>query len=88
MQPHNTTKPPDPGLREAQVLALVARGWTNRQIRAELGLTPHTLASLLGRLYLKSGIYAPGQSFIPGEQRRHLVAWSRTLRLRGAVDES
>jgi DNA-binding NarL/FixJ family response regulator len=73
-----TNETPDLGLLEAQVLVLVAQGRTNAQIRAELGLSPHILARLLGRLYRKSGVYMPSQPYTPAELRRRLAEWGRT----------
>lgn len=42
--------------RERETLRLVAAGRTNRQIAAELGLTPETIKTLLTRAYRKLGV--------------------------------
>ena len=58
--------PPDPALlerrlpisrREAEVLALLAQGWMNAAIAAELGLSANTIARYVERLYLKIGVH-------------------------------
>jgi DNA-binding CsgD family transcriptional regulator len=41
--------------RERQVLALVARGQTNRQIGALLGIAPSTVKTYLGWIFAKTG---------------------------------
>ena len=38
------------------MLRLVAAGKTNRQIAAELGLSPHTVARHLANVYAKRGL--------------------------------
>jgi len=42
--------------RELQILCLVARGQTNRQVGAQLGCTPATIRNRLGRIYWKLGV--------------------------------
>jgi DNA-binding CsgD family transcriptional regulator len=72
-----TDETPDLTPEEVQVLGLVVQGRTNAQIRAELGLTAHTLATILGQLYRKSGLYVPSQSYTPTKLRQSLVGWGR-----------
>ena len=42
--------------REVQILQLVVRGHTNRQIGAQLQLVPGTIRNRLGRIYWKLGV--------------------------------
>ena len=42
--------------RELQILHLVVRGQTNRQIGAQLGCTSATIRNRLGRIYWKLGV--------------------------------
>ena len=42
--------------REVEVLRLVAAGKTNRQVAADLGLSPHTVARHLANVYAKRGL--------------------------------
>ena len=42
--------------REVQILQLVVRGRTNRQIGAQLGIGPETVRNRLGRIYWKLGV--------------------------------
>ena len=42
--------------REVQILQLVVRGHTNRQIGAQLGCTPATIRNRLSRIYWKLGV--------------------------------
>ena len=42
--------------REAQVLALLARGHSNRQIASQLGITPKTAGHHVEHLYAKIGV--------------------------------
>ena len=42
--------------REIQILQLVVRGHTNRQIGAQLGCTSATMRNRLGRIYRKLGV--------------------------------
>jgi DNA-binding NarL/FixJ family response regulator len=53
--PEATAKPGDPALteRETAVLALIATGATNREIAAELHLSPHTVKEHASALYRK-----------------------------------
>lgn len=45
-----------PTKREAEVLALAAEGWTNRQIGRRLGITERTVRKHLGNLYDQAGL--------------------------------
>ena len=42
--------------REVQILQLLVRGHTNRQIGAQLQLVPGTIRNRLGRIYWKLGV--------------------------------
>jgi len=42
--------------RELQILQLLVRGHTNRQIAAQLQLVPGTIRNRLGRIYWKLGV--------------------------------
>ena len=49
--------PPSDGLtqREAEILALIARGMTNPEIAAQLFLSNHTIKTHIGRIFAKTG---------------------------------
>lgn len=49
-----------PTRREAEVLALVAAGWTNRQVGRRLGITERTVRKHLGHVYEQAGL--PGRA--------------------------
>ena len=42
--------------REVQILQLLVRGHTNRQIGAQLGVSPETIRNRLSRIYWKLGV--------------------------------
>ena len=42
--------------REAEVLALVASGYTEREIARDLGLSPHTVKAHTGNILIKLGV--------------------------------
>jgi DNA-binding CsgD family transcriptional regulator len=44
--------------REAEVLALLADGWTNREIASELFVSPHTVKKHVERIYGKLGVHS------------------------------
>lgn len=44
-------------LREGQILALITEGRCNKEIAAELGLSPKTVSSHLGRIFARHGIH-------------------------------
>jgi DNA-binding NarL/FixJ family response regulator len=46
---------PELSAREQSVLAMVADGLTNRQIAAELGLSPHTIKDHVSTIYRRLG---------------------------------
>lgn len=46
--------------REAEILGLVARGWSNKQIAAELSITPRTVGSHIEHAYTKIGVNTRG----------------------------
>lgn len=50
--------------REAQVLALVARGLSNEAIAAELVLTPKTVRNYVSRIYDKLGVQSRAQAIV------------------------
>ena len=51
------TAPPSPlSLREAEVLRLVARGGTNKEVAAQLFVSEHTVARHLSNIYTKLGV--------------------------------
>ena len=47
--------------REEEVAALVARGFTNRQIASELSISEHTVATHLRRILKKLGLQSRAQ---------------------------
>lgn len=60
--------------REQKIVRLVAEGFTNRQIAAELGLNEHTLKSSLQRLFDKLGVSRPPRSNRTHRSRKHHLA--------------
>jgi DNA-binding CsgD family transcriptional regulator len=42
--------------REAQIMHLLLRGYSNREIAAELGVSERTVKTLLARLYAKLNV--------------------------------
>ncbi len=62
--PHTLTR------REEEVVALVARGLTNRDIAKELHLSEHTVATHLRRIFKKLGLRSRAQisSWLPDQQ--------------------
>ncbi len=46
--------------READVVRLLARGYTYAQAGARLGVSPHTIASHIKKLYRKLGVNSAG----------------------------
>ena len=46
--------------REAEVLALLVRGWSNKQIGKELSITPRTVGSHVEHIYAKIGVTTRG----------------------------
>ena len=48
--------------REDQVLALVARGWTNKRIGDELGISPRTVGTHVSRVLRKLGVTSRGEA--------------------------
>ena len=68
--------------REIQILQLLVRGHTNRQIGAQLQLVPGTIRNRLGRIYWKLGVMTRTHAAVraielglcrggPAEARRH-----------------
>ena len=68
--------------REAQILQLLVRGHTNRQIGAQLRLVPGTIRNRLGGIYQKLGVLTRTQAAVralelglcgdgPAEERRY-----------------
>lgn len=47
--------------REEDVVSLVARGYTNKEVAAELYLTPKTVEFHLRKIYAKLGIRTRGE---------------------------
>jgi len=41
--------------REVEVLVLIARGASNRQVASKLGITPKTAGTFIERIYAKTG---------------------------------
>jgi DNA-binding NarL/FixJ family response regulator len=64
---------------ERDILRLLARARTNREIQGELGLTPFTLSRVLSLLYRKSGVHPQGDPYTPQEIRARLVSWAVSL---------
>jgi DNA-binding NarL/FixJ family response regulator len=50
--------------REVQILQLLVRGHTNRQIGAQLQLVPGTIRNRLGRIYQKLGVLTRTQAAV------------------------
>ncbi len=50
--------------REVQILQLLVRGYTNRQIGTQLGLVPGTVRNRLGRIYGKLGVMTRTQAAV------------------------
>jgi DNA-binding NarL/FixJ family response regulator len=50
--------------REVQILKLLVRGHTNRQIGAQLGIVPGTIRNRLGRIYQKLGVLTRTQAAV------------------------
>lgn len=46
----------EPTRREAEVLALLAEGWTNQQIASRLGISERTVRKHLGAVYEQAGV--------------------------------
>jgi DNA-binding NarL/FixJ family response regulator len=69
--------------QEQQVLFLVAQGWTNRRIRAQLRLTHKALIQTLTSLYQKTGIRQPHRGYVGIKMRQELVEWAHTFFDRG-----
>jgi DNA-binding NarL/FixJ family response regulator len=55
--PASPAAPPPDGLtqREAEILALIARGFTNPEIAAQLFLSNHTIKTHISRIFAKTG---------------------------------
>jgi hypothetical protein len=62
---------------ERRVLRLVAEARTNATIQRILQITPHELAKTLQSVYLKTGIFHPGESWNPHEMRARLRQWGQ-----------
>jgi len=43
--------------RQREIIGLVARGFSDKQIAKQLGLSPRTIAAHLERLYLEHGLH-------------------------------
>jgi HD-GYP domain-containing protein (c-di-GMP phosphodiesterase class II) len=54
--PGRRTRPGNLTAREAEVLALLARGYSNRQVATRLTVTPKTVANHVEHLYTKIGV--------------------------------
>lgn len=54
-QPHAEAAATPLSPREREVIELVAAGWTNREVAAQLHLSPHTVKGLTSSLYKKLG---------------------------------
>jgi HD-GYP domain-containing protein (c-di-GMP phosphodiesterase class II) len=53
---HQPLAPAGLTAREVEVLALLARGPTNREIAAQLGISPKTVSNHVERIYAKAGV--------------------------------
>jgi len=58
----------DLSLRESQVLRLIARGLTNREIGAELGLAEKTVKNYVSGLFAKLGVARRAQAAVVGAE--------------------
>jgi DNA-binding CsgD family transcriptional regulator len=74
MAPVMTRKIPSITPRELQLCALVAEGYSNKEIAIELKLTLNTVKAYIGRIFLKKGcrnraalvaLYVQGASALP-----------------------
>jgi DNA-binding CsgD family transcriptional regulator len=50
--------------REAEVLRLIARGYTYAEAALRLGLSPHTVASHIKKAYRKLGVHSAGAAVL------------------------
>ncbi len=57
--------------RQSEILALIASGFSDRQIGKRLGVSPRTIESHLQRLYQQNGIHKRAEA---------VAAWLRTPR--------
>lgn len=56
---------------EARVLALLLNGGSNRQIAAQLGLSPRTVESHIGSMFEKTGCGNRSQLLLWGQRHGH-----------------
>ena len=63
-----TPEPPSVGTnsvaltrREEEIAALVARGFTNRQVASDLSISEHTAATHVARIFKKLGLHSRSQ---------------------------
>jgi DNA-binding CsgD family transcriptional regulator len=50
--------------RETEVLRLIARGYSYAQAAGRLGLSPHTVASHIKKIYRKLGVHSSGAAVL------------------------
>ncbi len=55
---------PELTAREAEVLSLLARGWSNEAIAAELVVAPKTVRNYVSRIYDKLGVHSRAQAIV------------------------
>jgi DNA-binding CsgD family transcriptional regulator len=52
--------------REVEVLRLIARGFSYARAAQHLGVSPHTVASHIKKLYAKLGVHSAGAAVMRG----------------------
>ncbi len=60
--------PDDLTVREAEVLSLIARGLTNRDIASSLFLSPHTVKTHINRIFTKTGSRDRAQAILYAQE--------------------
>jgi len=55
--------------REQQLLAMIAQGWDNTRIAAELNLAEQTVRNYISRLYQKMGVRTRGEAIVWARER-------------------
>jgi HD-GYP domain-containing protein (c-di-GMP phosphodiesterase class II) len=78
-RPRRRTWPNDLTAREVEVLGLIARGESSRQIAARLTVAPKTVAHHIEHIYMKIGVSSRGAA-------TPFAAWSARSRRRPAAD--
>jgi DNA-binding CsgD family transcriptional regulator len=55
--------------RETDVLRLIARGYTYAKAAERLGVSPHTVASHIKKIYRKLGVHSSGAAVMQATRR-------------------